>query len=54
MLPLNLTGKNMSVAGFHIAVSIPFKTPKYLQNYIHNIVRNYENNNKFLLLIYFG
>jgi hypothetical protein len=34
MLPLNLAGKKMSVAGFHIAVSIPFKTPKYLQNYI--------------------
>lgn len=32
-LPLNLAGKKMSVAGFHIAVSIPFRIPKYLHNY---------------------
>lgn len=34
-LPWNLAGKKTSVAGFHIAVSIPFKTPKYLQNCIN-------------------
>lgn len=33
IVPWNLAGKKASVAGFQITVSIPFKIPKYLNNY---------------------
>lgn len=32
MLPLNLAGKEISVVGSHMTVSIPFNIPKYLTN----------------------